>query len=142
MIRKSYKLITPLTYEDWERFHTIRNKNFYLGIQEYNPYSNKEIKPNQIQKNLLYKNKIIGSVRIDFIEDFAIIQAFSIDPDYQKKGHGKTFIKLIEKYIKYKKVRKIKINATSKSLKFYLKQGYIKGRWPSPKGLFSLFKKL
>ena len=141
MIRKFYKLSTPVTYEDWERFHQIRKMNFFKD-SDYNPYDPKELNLKYKQKVLLYKNLIIGSARLDIVDENILVQAFSIDPVYQKKGHGSYFLKLIERYAKYKKKKKILILATPDSLKFYLKNKYKKSKWGKFPGYFPLEKKL
>jgi hypothetical protein len=90
---------------------------------------------------------VVGTVRIDVLDELRTgFRLIGIKPGLQRMGHGTVLLALAERLVQQHGTREITINATTRSLSFYLKHGYLNGEWldvgPVPEGLIRVGKRL
>jgi ribosomal protein S18 acetylase RimI-like enzyme len=119
--------------EDWAAYHAIRRDAIfavYRPGQAYDPDHPDETKPNNFPHVLVLDGEIIGTVRIDFLDDTrAALRLIGIRTDLQSQGHGAMLLRLAEDIVRRHGRRTIVINATVPALRFYLSHGYREGDW-------------
>jgi GNAT superfamily N-acetyltransferase len=136
--------------DDWTAYHSIRRDSIfglYLAGQVYDEKHPDEFKPGNLPHVLVHGDEVVGTVRIDLLDHLrAGFRLIGIRTDLQRQGHGTTLLVLAERLVHGFGKREITINATARSLPFYLKHGYVKGEWkdigPVPEQLIRVGKRL
>ncbi len=127
------KLKPVETSEESATYHKIRKVDIFEVNHpktEYDDNHPDEKKPQNHPHILVYKNEVIGAVRLDELGNKTIgIRMFGIKSKYQKKGVGTQAIKLIEEYARRKNCNKLVLNANKNSIGFYGKKGFVKNFW-------------
>ncbi|MHC1721519.1 MAG: GNAT family N-acetyltransferase [Clostridiaceae bacterium] len=76
----------------------------------------------------LYKDKVIGSVRIEVLDDgTAYLSRFGVDSEYQSKGVGKVLIHAVDKLMEDLKIKNLCLHTASRMfslVRFYYGQGF------------------
>lgn len=76
----------------------------------------------------LYKDKVIGSVRIEILDDgTAYLSRFGVDSEYQSKGVGKVLIHAVDKLMEEQKIKALCLHTASRMfslVRFYYGQGF------------------
>jgi GNAT superfamily N-acetyltransferase len=145
-----YALRPPQSSGDWAAYHSIRRDSIfalYLPEQRYDEQHPDEFKPENRPHVLTYRDEVVGTVRIDLIDlTRAGLRLIGIRTVLQRQGHGAALLRLAEQEAHRLGRREITINATSRSLPFYLKHGYAEGAWkdngPVPDRLIRVGKHL
>jgi GNAT superfamily N-acetyltransferase len=145
-----YALRPVCSPEDWAAYHTIRRTAIFAPLlpgQAYDESDADEFKPGRLPHILLRDDEIIGTVRIDLIDDSqAGLRLIGIRGDLQRRGHGAALLRLAEQVARAASRAEIVINAHPTSLTFYLDNGYAEGDWrdagPVPPGLIRVGKRL
>src|SRR5262245_26710791 len=131
---QDYLLREVESAEDWAAYHAIRRDAIfavYRPGQAYDPDHPDETKPDNFPHVLVLDGEIIGTVRIDFLDDTrAALRLIGICNDRQGQGHGAMLLRLAEDIVRQHGRRTIVINATVPALRFYLSHGYREGDWP------------
>src|SRR5438105_11438842 len=110
-----------------------------LPHEPYDEHGSDEFAPGHFPYLLLRDGEVLGTVRIDLIDERAAgLRLIGIRPDVQRQGHGRTLLKLAEEAARALGRTEIVINAHPTSLEFYLAYGYREGecgdRCPLPSG--------
>jgi GNAT superfamily N-acetyltransferase len=148
--RASYCLRPTRTPQDWAAYHAIRRDAIFallLPGQTYDENDNDEFKPGNLPHVLLHDGEVVGSVRIDLIDDKqAGLRLIGIRRDRQQQGHGTALLRHAEEVARGFGRREVVINAHPTSLIFYLANGYREGNWrdrgPVAAGLIRVGKRL
>jgi GNAT superfamily N-acetyltransferase len=145
-----YALRPVRSPEDWVAYHAIRRTAIFAPLlpgQAYDEGDADEFKPGRLPHILICDGEIIGTVRIDLIDDVqAGLRQNGIHADLQRRGHGAALLNLAERAAQAAGRTEIVINAHPTSLTFYLGNGYAEGDWrdagPVPDGLIRVGKRL
>jgi GNAT superfamily N-acetyltransferase len=136
--------------DDWAAYHAIRRDSIfalYFAGQVYDENHPDEFKPGNLPHVLVQGDEVVGTVRIDLLDDIrAGFRLIGVRSDRQRRGHGSTLLVLAERLVHRLGKREITINATTRSLPFYLAHGYVNGEWrdigPVPEQLIRVGKRL
>src|SRR5258708_26717448 len=136
--------------EDWIAYHAIRRESIFARYFTEEAYDEKhpdESRPENLPHVLVFGDAVVGTVRIDLIDQVrAGFRLIGIRAGLQRQGHGTILLHLAERRVLHRGRREITINATARSLPFYLKHGYAEGQWkdagPVPDQLIGVGKRL
>jgi GNAT superfamily N-acetyltransferase len=96
-----YTLRPPRSPADWGAYHAIRRDAIFAPLlpgQAYDEHDPDEFKPGHIPHLLVRDGEIVGTVRIDLIDDAqAGLRLIGIRNDLQRQGHGAVLLQLAEK---------------------------------------------
>ena len=101
-----------------------------LPGQAYDENHADEFKSGNHPHVLRFDGGIVGTVRIDLIDDTqAGLRLIGIHPASQRHGHGAALLRLAEQAAQRFGRSEVVINAHPTSLTFYLAHGYAEGDW-------------
>jgi GNAT superfamily N-acetyltransferase len=146
----SYALRPVQTPQEWIAYHAIRRDSIFAPLlpgQAYDERDPDEFKPDNLPHVLVRDGEIVGTVRIDLIDDAqAGLRLIGIRKDLQRKGYGAALLALAEKAVRAYGRTVVVINAHPTSLTFYLANGYREDEWrdagPVPATLIRVGKRL
>jgi GNAT superfamily N-acetyltransferase len=119
--------------DDWIAYHAIRRESIfalYFTAEAYDEKHSDESRPENLPHVLVCGEAVVGTVRIDLIDRTrAGFRLIGIKAGLQRQGHGTVLLRLAEQLVLGRGRREITINATARSLPFYLKHGYAEGPW-------------
>jgi GNAT superfamily N-acetyltransferase len=136
--------------QDRAAYHAIRRGAIFATLlpdQAYDESGPDERKPGNLPHVLVHDGEVVGTVRIDLIDDTqAGLRLIGIRPDVQRQGHGAVLLALAEQAAHAFGRIEVVINAHPTSLTFYLANGYREGAWrdkgPVPATLIRVGKTL
>jgi GNAT superfamily N-acetyltransferase len=145
-----YSLRRTHSPQEWTAYHAIRRNAIFAPLlpgQTYDEGDTDEFKPGNLPHVLFRDGEVIGTVRIDLIDDTqAGLRLIGIRTDLQRQGHGSVLLTLAEQAARAFGRTETVINAHPTSLTFYLANGYREGEWrdqgPAPPGLIRVGKRL
>jgi GNAT superfamily N-acetyltransferase len=113
--------------------HAIRRDAIFAPLlpeQAYDERDPDEFKPGNLPRVLIRDGEVVGTVRIDLIDDVrAGLRLIGIRRDLQRQGHGAVLLELAEQAAHSFGRAEVVINAHPTSLAFYLANGYREGPW-------------
>lgn len=118
------KVIVVENDEDLSKAFEIRRKVF---VEEQNVPPEEEIDDLENESThflLLEQDDAIGAGRFRLIDDYGKVERICILKEKRKSGAGKAIMKGIEHYAKQQGIKKLKLNAQSHAIPFYLHLGY------------------
>jgi GNAT superfamily N-acetyltransferase len=128
-----YSLRPPQSGTEWASYHAIRRDAIFaplLPAQRYDETDADEFKPGNLPHVLVFDGAVIGTVRIDLIDnDQAGLRLIGIRRQLQRQGHGRALLQLAERLAESLGRTEVVINAHPMSLTFYLANGYAEGDW-------------
>ena len=128
-----YSLRPPRSGAEWSAYHAIRRDAIFAPLlpgQRYDETDPDEFKPGNLPHVLIFDGAVIGTVRIDLIDnDQAGLRLIGIRQELQRQGHGRALLQLAEHAAKSFGRTEVVINAHPTSLTFYLANGYAEGHW-------------
>ncbi|HYY39004.1 MAG TPA: GNAT family N-acetyltransferase [Xanthobacteraceae bacterium] len=144
-----YRLRPVRSPREWNAYHAIRRDAIFAALlpgQDYDERDPDEFAPGHFPHVLVYDSEIVGTVRIDLIDErVAGLRLIGVRGDLQRQGHGRVLLRLAEQTVRAFDRTEIVINAHPSSLAFYLANGYREGEWdagaPRP-GLIRVGKRL
>ena len=144
-----YRLRPVRLPREWNAYHAIRRDAIFAALlpgQDYDERDPDEFAPGHFPHVLVYDSEIVGTVRIDLIDErVAGLRLIGVRGDLQRQGHGRVLLRLAEQTVRAFDRTEIVINAHPSSLAFYLANGYREGEWdagaPRP-GLIRVGKRL
>ncbi|MCD6055469.1 MAG: hypothetical protein K0R12_431 [Gammaproteobacteria bacterium] len=119
----------------WEAARYFRDKYFFgpYGIED--PYKWTFNHENHAHLALYQGTEIIGYSHIQFWpKNRAAMRIIVIDEAKRNQHAGSQFLELIEKWLKALGIKSIHAESRQSSLKFYLKNGYLKMPFADPDG--------
>jgi GNAT superfamily N-acetyltransferase len=145
-----YTLQPVQSPQDWTAYHAIRRDAIFAALlpgQVYDENDADELKFGNLPHVLLYDGEVVGTVRIDLIDDTqAGLRLIGIRPDVQRQGHGAVLLALAEQAARTCGRTEVVINAHATSLAFYVANGYREGAWrdkgPVPATLIRVGKRV
>jgi GNAT superfamily N-acetyltransferase len=127
MIEFQHDLRTPRSDEEWRAFHTIRRKVLFENRGKAAAYIENhpdDRKPGNHPLVLLYRDEIIGVLRIDVSGTVAWLRRVAIRDDLQRAGHGRILLRLAEAFAKAEGCDEMRSNAAVEAVGFYERCGY------------------
>jgi len=128
-----YELRPPQSPADWGAYHAIRRASIFAPLlpdQSYNESDVDELTPGRMPHVLIRAGEIVGTVRIDLIDDMqAGLRLIGIRKDLQRQGHSAALLHLAEQVARDFGRSIVVINAHPTSVSFYLANGYEPGDW-------------
>ena len=125
---KDCELRKPETAAERAKYHDIRKRllfDVYLPHLKYDPEHPDETKPNHHPMGFFYRDELIGTIRIDFMDEKrCAFRAVAIDEQYQNKGYGGILLKMAEAFSAKQGRNKIFLHVNGKAANFYVKNGY------------------
>ena len=127
-------LLRPVrSAREWRAYHAIRRDAIFAPLlpgQAYDERDPDEFKPGHLPYVLVRDGEIVGTVRIDLIDDtHAGLRLIGIRSGLQRQGHGAVLLALAEQAARAFGRTEVVINAHPTSLTFYLANGYCEGEW-------------
>ena len=127
MIEFQHELRTPASDEEWREFHAIRRKVLFENRGKGDTYIENhpdDFKPGHHPLILLYKDDVIGVVRVEIGENVAWFRRVAIRDDLQGAGHGRVLLRLAEAFAKAEGCTEVRSNAAVEAVGFYERCGY------------------
>lgn len=122
-----HQLRRPATEGEWRAFHAIRRKVLFenRGKSEiYNENHPDDAKPGNHPLVLVYRDAVIGVIRVDVSGTVAWIRRVAIREDLQRLGHGRALLVLAEDFAKAHGCTEVRSNAAVEAVGFYERCGY------------------
>lgn len=128
-----YSLSLVRSTQEWAAYHAIRRDAIFAPLlpgQVYDENHADEFKSGNHPHVLRFNGDIVGTVRIDLIDDTqAGLRLIGIRNTSQRHGHGAALLRLAEQVALRFGRSEVVINAHPTSLTFYLANGYAEGAW-------------
>lgn len=127
MIEFQHDLRTPQSDEEWRAFHAIRRKVLFENrgkTETYDENHPDDSAPGNYPLILLYRDEVIGVLRIDVSGTVAMLRRVAIREDRQRAGHGRVLLSLAEQFAKDVGCNEIRSNAALEAVGFYERCGY------------------
>ena len=122
-------------YTEWEYAKNFRMHYFFGPMKIEDPYT-WTFEHKDHKHFILYKGtSIVGYAHIQlWPENRATIRIIVIDEKHQRKGYGKEFMILIEKWLKLEGYKSVHIESSPAALKFYKRINYEEMPFNDPDG--------
>lgn len=127
MIEPEHQLRAPASNDEWKAFHAIRRKVLFENRGKpgiYNENHPDDAKPGNHPLVLLYKDAVIGVIRVDISQTAAWFRRIAIREDLQQLGHGRVLLRLAEDFAKAQGCSEVRSNAAVEAVGFYERCGY------------------
>ena len=122
-----HRLRTPANEDESRAFHAIRRKVLFenRGKSEvYDANHPDDAKHGNHPLVLVYRDAVIGVIRVDVAETVAWIRRVAIREDLQRLGHGRALLALAEDFAKAQGCTEVRSNAAVEAVGFYERCGY------------------
>ncbi len=120
------KIISPDLSAEWQDYHRIRKEQIFdpIGIT-YNPNHPTINASGNYHFVLRVGIEIATVAHIEFLNQAdAALRVLATDTKFQLQGHGKEMMEYLEKWLKYKDIRLLKLHSRLSAEAFYRKLGY------------------
>ena len=122
-----YLLRAPQSDDEWLGYHAIRRKVLFESRGSLHKYDDKH--PDEFAADnhpliLLYRDEIIGVVRIDIRHEVAWMRRVAVHQDLQRRGHGRVLLQLAEQFARECQCKELRSNVASDAIGFYERCGY------------------
>ena len=118
---------------EWAAAQHFRNTYFFTPHGIDDPYTWTFDHPDHAHLAFYHGTKIMGYAHIQFwIDQRAAIRIIAIDETNRNQNAGSRFLALIEAWLKKLDIKSIHAESRQSSLRFYLKNGYIKMPFDDP----------
>lgn len=120
------RIVIVHTPKEWEAYHRIRKKQIFEPINvEYDPHYPTITTASHFNFALIKGANIVTVAMVEVLNnDEAALRSLATDEIYKKQGFGKIMMALLEKWLKQKNIRIIKMHAAIRAEAFYTKLGY------------------
>lgn len=146
MIELEHELRPPVSKQEWLAFHAIRRKVLFENRGKRESYIENHPDDSKLGNHpliMLYKNVVVGVVRVDVCETVAWLRRVAIREDLQRQGHGRVLVRLAEAFAKAEGCNKIRTNAAVEAVGFYERCGYARdSSAASPANSVTMWKSL
>lgn len=127
MTKSEHDLRAPRNSEEWTALHEIRRKVLFENRGKHDTYI--ENHPDDFRTGhhplvFLYKDEVIGVIRIEVGEKVAWFRRVAIRDDLQRLGHGRVLLRLAEAFAEAEGCGEVRCNAALDAAGFYERCGY------------------
>jgi len=122
-----HQLRTPANEDEWRTFHAIRRKVLFENRGKSEVYDENhpdDAKPGNHPLVLVYRDAVIGVIRVDVRATVAWIRRVAIREDLQRMGHGRALLVLAEDFANARGCTEVRSNAAVEAVGFYERCGY------------------
>jgi GNAT superfamily N-acetyltransferase len=127
MMEVEYELRRPRSDEEWRAFHALRRRVLFENRGKGESYVENhpdDSQPGNHPLVLLYREEIIGVMRLDVAETIGWLRRVAIREDLQRVGHGRVLLKLAEAFARAQDCDELRTNAAVEAVGFYERCGY------------------
>ena len=119
-------LRSPRNREEWLAYHAIRRKVLFenRGEAEYIENHPDEFERDHHPLVLAHNNATIGVIRVDVIGRIAWFRRVAIREDCQRRGYGRTLLRLAEAFARGQGCNEVRSNVAADAVGFYERGGY------------------
>ncbi len=130
----AYKFITPDTLQ-YQAGVALRISLFFEGMPDAQELINDDFENKSLHLVAIKEDQIIGTGRLYFATNTAIISQMTVAPDFQHQKIGQNILQMLLKECKTHQIEKITLSARVTALDFYAKFGFkaIGDTYPSVK---------
>jgi N-acetylglutamate synthase-like GNAT family acetyltransferase len=129
MMITEHELRAPVSDEEWRALHHIRRKVLFENRGKFDTYIENhpdDFKAGHHPLVLVYKDVVIGVVRVEINEGVAWLRRVAIREDLQRMGHGRVLLQLAEAFAKEQGCHEVRSNAAVEAVAFYERCGYVR----------------
>lgn len=128
-------IVTDTESSFYKEAVAIRKELFFKGMKNSTSLIDDDFEKDGIHLVCLCNNKVIGTGRMNIVNNTSIVSQMAIHSTYQKKGIGAKILKEFIKKSKEKEVSKIKLSARETAISFYEKFNFkgVGNKYPSKK---------
>ena len=141
-----HELRAPKSDEEWQALHDVRRKVLFENRGKFDTYIENhpdDFKAGHHPLVLVYKDIVIGVVRIEINGTAAWLRRVAIREDLQRHGHGRVLLQLAEAFAKAKGCDDVRSNAAVEAVEFYERCGYSRDvNEPAPANSVRMHKSL
>jgi GNAT superfamily N-acetyltransferase len=122
-----HELRAPVNDEEWRALHDIRRKVLFENRGKFDTYIENhpdDFKAGHYPLVLVYKDLVIGVVRVEVNGAVAWLRRVAIREDSQRLGHGRVLLQLAETFAKSQGCDELRSNAAVEAVEFYERCGY------------------
>ena len=122
-----HQLRAPVNDEEWRALHDIRRKVLFENRGKFDTYIENhpdDFKAGHYPLVLVYKDGVIGVVRVEVNGAVAWLRRVAIREDFQRLGHGRVLLQLAEAFAKSHGCDEVRSNAAVEAVGFYERCGY------------------
>ncbi|MFY9589657.1 GNAT family N-acetyltransferase [Rickettsia endosymbiont of Halotydeus destructor] len=114
-------------YNEWEEYHRIKEEQIFISLNTQYNRNHESITASNHYHFVLYKGvQIVAATHMEFLnENEAALRSLAIDEPYQNQGLGTYLMKLLERWLKHKNIKVLKMHARSSAESFYRKLEFI-----------------
>ena len=127
MMITEHELRAPVSDEEWRALHDIRRKVLFENRGKFDTYIENhpdDFKASHYPLVLVYKDVVIGVVRVEVNGSVAWLRRVAIREDSQRLGHGRVLLRLAETFAKSQGCDEVRSNAAVEAVGFYERCGY------------------
>lgn len=127
MMITEHELRAPVSDEEWQALHDIRRKVLFENRGKFDTYIENhpdDFKASHYPLVLVYKDVVIGVVRVEVNGSVAWLRRVAIREDSQRLGHGRVLLRLAETFAKSQGCDEVRSNAAVEAVGFYERCGY------------------
>ena len=127
MMSTEHELRAPVNDEEWRALHDIRRKVLFENRGKFDTYIENhpdDFKAGHYPLVLVYKNAVIGVVRVEINETVAWLRRVAIGEALQRQGYGRVLLQLAEAFAKSQGCGEVWSNAAVEAVGFYERCGY------------------
>jgi GNAT superfamily N-acetyltransferase len=146
MMITEHELRAPANDEEWRMLHHIRRKVLFENRGKFDTYIENhpdDFKAEHYPLVLVYKDVVIGVVRIDVDGAVAWLRRVAIREHLQRQGHGQVLLRLAEAFARAHGCDELWSNAAVEAVGFYERCGYTRDvSVPAPVNSLRMLKSL
>lgn len=129
MMITEHELRAPVSEQEWRALHDIRRTVLFENRGKFDTYIENhpdDFKAGHHPLVLVYKDVVIGVVRIEVNGTVAWLRRVAVREDLQRQGHGRALLKLAEAFAKAQGCEELRSNAAVEAVEFYERCGYVR----------------
>jgi len=129
MMITEYQLRAPVSQEEWRALHDLRRTVLFENRGKFDTYIENhpdDFKAGHYPLVLVYKDVVIGVVRVEVNGTTAWLRRVAIREDLQRQGHGRALLHLAEAFAKAQGCDEVRSNAAVEAVEFYERCGYVR----------------
>jgi N-acetylglutamate synthase-like GNAT family acetyltransferase len=132
LVAMNYELVEVTANSDWREYHSVRRRVLFelRGLMNYDETNTDEYKAANHPLLLKLDGRAIGTVRLDdFGNGAGAVRLVAIEPDLQRRGHGRVLADYVESYARRLGIKILYVNAALEAVGYYEKLGWKPDVW-------------
>ncbi|HEY8228738.1 MAG TPA: GNAT family N-acetyltransferase [Pyrinomonadaceae bacterium] len=124
-----HMLCPPRSRDEWLAYHAIRRTVLFENRGHAGQYIENhpdEFRPGHHPLILIHNGATVGVVRVDVSDRAAWFRRVAIRQDLQRRGHGRTLLRLAETFARGQGCNEVRSNVATDAVGFYERCGYLR----------------